>query len=74
MFDWQILHLDDMVETIHADSVSMNGPIVVFLKHGKVVTTDGQIQGNPIAFVSLDSVKSVVLIGKTETGKVVELA
>lgn len=52
---WIVFYNDGKERTIEADSVSVAGTIVAFLKHSNISTPDGKIAGVPIAFVDLSN-------------------
>ena len=76
MSEWEIYYTEGTVQTIKADSVSVAGTVVAFLKHAKIAAADGKIQGIPIAFVDLSNmnIQSVLMVeDKREDATVVAL-
>ena len=77
MSEWEIFYADGTVQRIKADSVSVMGTVVAFLKHAKIAAADGKVQGAPIAFVDLsnENVQSVCKVeGTREDATVVSIA
>lgn len=55
MSKWFIYHTDKTRSHVECDSVSVAGSVMGFLKHSKIATPDGKIQGIPVAFIDLSN-------------------
>lgn len=57
MPSWSIIDSEGLEKFVEADSVSLAGTVVCFLKHSKIETAEGKVQGIPVAFANLANPK-----------------
>lgn len=62
---WIVQYEGGSEDSIEADSVSVVGTVIAFIKHSDIVRSDGKTEGTPIAFLNISN-PNIQLVRMTE--------